>query len=139
MRRSFPTRKKKKEVEYLYIEADEDHVSLQFRDKKGDLTAGENGQKNNCLTVKLVYVHEGIESDVSKSKWHKLVSPYYFCRVCDGKENERFWNEIYEYIESHNELSKIKKVYLNADHRGWIEAVRKRIQGVSYVLDEYHL
>ena len=28
---------KKKEVEYLYIEADEDHVSLQFREKKGDL------------------------------------------------------------------------------------------------------
>lgn len=24
----------KKEIEYLYIEADEDHVSLQFRDKK---------------------------------------------------------------------------------------------------------
>ncbi|MFS6555660.1 UPF0236 family protein, partial [Parabacteroides distasonis] len=29
---------KKKEVEYLYIEADEDHTSLQFQEKKGDLT-----------------------------------------------------------------------------------------------------
>jgi hypothetical protein len=28
--------KEKKEVEYLYIDAHEDHVSLQFRDKKGD-------------------------------------------------------------------------------------------------------
>jgi len=28
----------KKEVEYLYVEADEDHVSLQFREKKGNLT-----------------------------------------------------------------------------------------------------
>ena len=51
----------KKEIEYLYIEADEDHVSLQFRDKKGDLEENENHRKNNCLITKLVYVHEGIE------------------------------------------------------------------------------
>ena len=54
---------KKKEVEYLYIEADEDHVSLQFREKKGDLVENENHQKNNCLITKLVYVHEGIEKE----------------------------------------------------------------------------
>lgn len=47
---------KKKEVEYLYIEADEDHASLQFREKKGDLEENENHQKNNCLITKLVYV-----------------------------------------------------------------------------------
>ena len=33
---------KKKEVEYLYIEADEDHASLQFREKRGDLKENEN-------------------------------------------------------------------------------------------------
>ena len=54
---------KKKELEYLYIEADEDHVSLQYRDKKGDLKKNENGQKNNCLLTKLVYVHEGVEPE----------------------------------------------------------------------------
>ena len=32
---------KKKEVEYLYIEADEDHYNLQFQDKKGDLKYSE--------------------------------------------------------------------------------------------------
>ena len=130
---------KKKELEYLYIEADEDHVSLQYRDKKGDLKKNENGQKNNCLLTKLVYVHEGVEPEAPKSKRYKLVNPYYFCRVCDGKENENFWDEIYEYIESHYELSKIKKIYLSADGGGWIETARKRMQGVSYVLDEYHL
>ena len=35
--------------EYLYIEADEEHVSLQFRDKKRDLRKNEN--KNNCLKL----------------------------------------------------------------------------------------
>lgn len=130
---------KKKEVEYLYIEADEDHVSLQFRDKKGDIRENENGQKNNCLITKLIYIHEGVEPEAPKSKRYKLVNPHYFCRVCDGKDNERLWDEVYKYIESHYELSKVKKVYLNADGGNWIETARKRIRGISYVLDEYHL
>lgn len=53
----------KKVVEYLYVEADEDHVSRQFREKKGDLQETENHQKNNTLISKLVYVHEGLEPD----------------------------------------------------------------------------
>ena len=57
---------KKKVVEYLYIEADEDHASLQFREKKGDLIENENHRKNNCLITKLVYVHEGIEKKHQK-------------------------------------------------------------------------
>ena len=131
--------KKKREVEYLYIEADEDHVSLQFREQKGDLTESSNGQKNNCLITKLVYVHEGIEPEAPQSKRYKLINPHYFCRVCDGKDNEAFWDEIYEYINAHYELEKVKKIYLNADGGGWIETARTRIKGVSYVLDEFHL
>lgn len=53
---------KKKELGYLYIEADEEHGSLQFHEKKGDLAEG-NHQKNNCLITKLIYVHEGIEKE----------------------------------------------------------------------------
>ena len=36
--------KEKNVVEYLYIDADEDHVSLQFREKKGDLVTNEIGR-----------------------------------------------------------------------------------------------
>ena len=46
----------KKEVEYLYIDADEDHVSLQFREKKGDIIENEYHQKNNHAIVKMIYV-----------------------------------------------------------------------------------
>lgn len=81
----------KKEVEYLYIEADEDHASLQFREKKGDLEKNENHQKNNCLITKLVYIHEGIEKEAPKSKRHKLVNPYYFCGTSYGENNTEFW------------------------------------------------
>lgn len=129
----------KKEVDYLYIEADEDHVSLQFKEKKGDLIENENHQKNNCLISKLVYVHEGIERESPKSKRHRLINPYYFCRVCSGKENEEFWDEIYEYIVNHYDLSRVKKIYVNGDGGGWIKSGMKRIAEMTYVLDGFHL
>ena len=137
--RGTETPEQKKEAEYLYIEADEDHVSLQFQEQKGDLLKRGNGQKNNCLIAKLVYVHEGIEPEAPKSERYKLVNPHYFCRVCDGKENEAFWDEVYEYLDAHYDLDKVKKVYLNADGGSWIETARKRMRGISYVLDEFHL
>ena len=129
----------KKEVEYLYIEADEDHVSLQFRERKGDLVTNDYGQKNNCLITKLVYVHEGIEPEAPKSKRYKLINTHYFCRVCEGKENEAFWDEVYEYLDQNYDLEKVKKIYLNADGGGWIETAKTRFKGISYVLDEFHL
>ncbi|MEE1031533.1 MAG: ISLre2 family transposase [Ruminococcus sp.] len=130
---------KKKEVEYLYIEADEDHASLQFREKKGDLKENENHQKNNCLITKLVYVHEGIEKEAPKSKRHKLVNPYYFCGTSYSEDNAAFWDEVYEYINNHYDLDKVKKIYLNADGGGWIKSGMRRIAGIVYVLDGFHL
>ena len=130
---------KKKEVEYLYIDADEDHVSLQFRKQKGDLTENENHQKNNCLITKLVYVYEGIEPEAPGSKRHKLVNPYYFCRVCSGEDNLKFWDEIYDYIDRHYDLEKVKKVYVNGDGGGWIVSGMRRLSGITYVLDGFHL
>ena len=130
---------KKKEVEDLYIEADEDHASLQFREKKGDLKGNENHQKNNCLITKLVYVHEGIEKEAPKSKRNKLVNPYYFCGTGYSEDNAAFWDEVYEYINHHYDLDKVKKIYLNADGGGWIKSGMRRIAGIVYVLDEFHL
>lgn len=131
--------KKKKEVEYLYIEADEDHVSLQFREKKGDLKENEKHRKNNCLITKLAYVHEGIEKEAPKSKRHRLVNPYYFCGTSYGEENAAFWDEIYDYINNNYDVDKIKKIYLNADGGGWIKSGMRRISGIIYVLDEFHI
>lgn len=130
---------KKKAVEYLYIEADEDHVSLQFREKKGDLERNENNMKNNCFLAKLVYVHEGIENEAPQSRRHRLINPHYFCGSGYREDNKDFWDEIYEYIDSHYELDKIKKIYLNSDGGAWIRAGMKRIAGIEYVLDEFHL
>ena len=129
----------KKAVDYLYIDADEDHVSLQFREKKGDLQEDERGRKNNSIIAKLVYVYEGIENESPHSKRHCLVNPYYFSRVCSGEANERFWDEVQDYISSHYDMERIKKIYVNGDGGGWIKAGMKRLEGITYVLDGYHL
>ena len=130
---------RKKEVEYLYIDADEDHIALQFRKEKGDLPENENHQKNNCLLAKLIYVCEGIEKEAPKSSRHRLVNPHYFCSVNTGKGNEEFWDEVYEYLDSRYDLKKVKKIYLNSDGGGWIRSGMKRIAGLVHVLDEFHL
>lgn len=129
----------KKVVEYLYIDADEDHVSLQYRESKGDLKKNENKQKNNCLITKLIYVYESTEKEAPQSRRHRLVNPYYFCGVSSGDGNEKFWDEVYEYIDSHYDLSSVKKIYVNSDGGGWIKAGIKRISGAVHVLDGYHL
>ena len=129
----------KKSVDYLYIEADEDHIALQFREKKGDITENEYHQKNNGAIAKLIYVHEGIEWESDKNKRHVLKNPYYFCRVCEGKENQALWDEVYEYLENTYDLSKVKKIYLSADGGKWITSGKREIAGIMYVLDEFHL
>ena len=140
--------KEKKVVDYLYLEADEDHVSLQFKEKKGDLEQNDFGYKNNCLISKLVYVHEGIQpesiienetGEQKSSKRSELINPHYFGRICAGKENEQFWDEIYSWICNHYDISKIKRIYLNADGGSWIQSAVKRIGGLTYALDEFHL
>lgn len=129
----------KKTVDYLYIDADEDHVSLQYRDYKGDLKKTENNRKNNCQIIKLIYVYEGMEREAPGCKRYRLVNPYYFCGVNTGEGNQKFWDEVYQYIDSHYDLRKIKKIYVNSDGGGWIKAGIKRISGSVHVLDGYHL
>lgn len=129
----------KRVVDYLYIEADEDHVSLQFQNAKGDLVQNADGRKNNSLISKMVYVHEGIEPDAPKSKRHHLKNPRYFADVCGEKENNAFWDRIYRYICDTYEVDQIKRIYLSADGGGWIKSGMKRIHGLIFVMDAFHL
>ena len=129
----------RKVVDYLYIDADEDHTPLQFQKVKGDLEQNEYGRKNNCQITKLIYVYEGVEPEAPKSKRNRLINPYYFCRVCEGQENEELWKEVLEYIERTYDTSRIKKIYLNSDGGGWIKAGTKVIDKAVAVLDGFHI
>ena len=86
-----------------------------------------------------MYVHEGIERESPKSKRHRLINPYYFCRVCSGKENEQFWDEIYEYISNHYDLSRVKKIYINGDGADWIRTGAGMHAKAHFVLDRFHM
>lgn len=129
----------KKQVRYLYIDADEDHVPLQFFEKKGDIEPDENGRKHNRIQVKLVYVYEGIEPESPGSSRYRLIEPHYFSGVYEDKDNEKLWNEVADYIERSYDVENIERIYLNADGGGWIKGCKRRILSVTEVLDEYHI
>ncbi len=135
---NFQTPQQKKVVDYLYIDADEDHYHLQFKEKKGDLEISENGRKLNGAINKIIYVFEDIVPEAPKSKRNKLVNTHYFCRG-EEQDNKELWEEVFAYIEATYDTSKIKKIYLNADGGSWIKSGYKGVTDVTYVLDEFHL
>ena len=129
----------KKVVKALFIDADEAHVSLQYRNKKGDLTRNDNGRKNNSVIEKLVYCYEGIEEETPGSKRHRLINPHYFCSDSAGEDNKSFWERIYAYIDSHYDMGQLEKIYINGDGGAWMEEGKKGIAGVVVTMDEFHL
>ena len=129
----------KRQVPYLYIDADEDHVALQYLEKKGDVRRGEKGYKNNGTINKIVYVYEGIEKEGPASKRRRLVHPYYFCGSYSGEDNRKLWEEVAEYIQNHYDEHCLKKVFLNGDGGSWIRTGKEMIRKTVPVLDEFHL
>ena len=129
----------KRAPRFLFIDADEDHVSLQFQKKKGDLTISGNGRKNNGMITKLVYTYEGIRPESPGSKRNTLINPHYFCSDSESEDNQAFWDRIYSYIDTHYDLGRIERIYLNGDGGTWIEAGKKGINGIIATMDGFHL
>ena len=130
----------KKQVDFLYIDADEDHVSLQFHEQKGDLEINEWGRKENGMITKLVYIYEGIGKEAPMSKRHCLIHPYYFGGAYAGtKGNKELWASVYDFLEKNYDLGHVKKVFLNGDGGAWIKAAKNQFHGITYVMDEFHI
>ena len=129
----------KKEVEYLYIDADEDHVSLQFEEKKGDLIKL-NGYKANTVLSKIVYVYEGKDSEHPSGGKKRLINAKYFSGIYEGnKGNESLWKEVAEYIKYNYDVDKIKRIFINGDGAPWIKSGTKYIEKSTFVIDKFHL
>ena len=128
----------KKVVDYLYIDADEDHYHLQFQCQKGDLVRTESGRKCNGAISKMIYVFEGIEPEAPKSKRNRLINPHYFCRG-EAQDNKELWKEVFAYIEATYDTEKIKRIYINSDGGNWIRNGYRGLSDVTFVLDEFHL
>ena len=113
----FPAQKK--EVETLYVEADEDHIAL---------------QSGKSAMPRLIYVHEGITQQGSR---RILKSPYYLAGL-KGNPGE-LWQEVYEYIEDNYEVKNIKQIYLSGDGAAWIKQGLNYLPKAKFVLDKYHM
>ena len=125
----------KRRVKYLYVEADEDHIALQFHKKKGDIKRWK-GHGDNGQIVKLVYVHEGYEETERKRKQLKEV--VYFGGLYSGKENEKLWREVKGYIEGRYDREAIERIYFQSDGGSWMKKGIEMLGG-SYVVDEFHM
>ncbi|WP_350344234.1 ISLre2 family transposase [Proteinivorax tanatarense] len=104
----------------IYIEADEDHVSIQDGTNK---------------IMKLIYVHEGKEL-VSKGRY-ELQGLRYF--TGNYSSNEDLWLEVANYIDSAYDMDKVEKIFLSGDGAKWIKEGLDWIKGSEYVLDYFHL
>lgn len=114
--------KSKKSIDYLYIEADEDHVAL---------------QTGSSTISKLVYVHEGFEINKGVSKRKSLKNVRYF----DGMDmsTDKLWESVLDYITDIYDLDNIKRIYISGDGASWIRKGTEWIPDCRYVLDNFHL
>lgn len=127
-------RGRKRKVEYLYIDADEDHVSLQYDKEKGDL----KGQIPQCVMPPLIYVYEDVCETFEGSGRNELKNAHYFGGLYDGGPQE-LWKEVDAYIRNNYDEDTLKTVFINGDGAGWIKAGRHAIPKSVFVLDSFHM
>lgn len=115
----------------LYIEADEDHVSLQEkRTKRGDK------KRKNISMPKLAYVHEGIDNEKSVGKRKVLKNVRYFGGVI---ASEDLWLQVAQYIDNQYKEESLETVYISGDGASWIRQGLNWIAKSKFVLDNHHL
>lgn len=108
----------KRQVKTLYLEADEDHISV--RGKRGS-------------QARLIYVHEGCEE---KPRRH-LKNIRHFTSV--AQEPLEFWFEVCDYIATQYDLLSIEDIYLSGDGASWIRTGAETIPKAVFILDRFHI
>lgn len=118
----------------LYIDADEDHVSLQYLEHKGDIA---KRRRINTVMPKIIYVYEGITNENGRNE---LVNEMHFGGVCEDRtENEELWKKVSCYIEESYNMEAMKCIYVNGDGAAWIKAGAKQLEKARFVLDKFHM
>lgn len=125
--------KEKRKVSRLYIDADEDHVSLQYLEKKGDIRK----PRTNTVMPKLVYVYEDVNFDGSR---HELIHCHYFGGDYAGSKGTReLWKEVFDFISESYDEETLEKVYINGDGADWIRTGAEMHAKARFVLDRFHM
>lgn len=124
----FEKPEKKKCVEYLYLEADEDHIHKQEKNASG---------KKKGMIGKLLYLYEGQEEKNGRRELNRVF--YLGGLYCGSEENHHLFRRMQEYIETNYETKYLKKVYISGDCGAWIKAGVSDIDKGVMVMDKYHL
>src|SRR5690606_26161112 len=94
-------------------------------------------KKRNIIMPRLVYVHEGFDSDKSTQKRKVLKNVRYFGGVYNNSED--LWIEVANYIEAQYDVDSIESIYLSGDGASWIKQGLNWLPKSKFVLDNYHL
>lgn len=117
----------KKQCEYLYIEADEDHIARQKDDPEKDGIIG-----------KLVYLFEG-KKEICSGRRILVGTHYHGGLYAGSRKNRMLWEEVQRYIEAHYDTDYLKRVYISGDGASWIKAGKDYVYKSVLVADKYHL
>ena len=124
----------KKTLKSIYIDADEDHVSLQYLEHKGDIRK----PRINTVMPRIIYVYEGVDTDEKGRP--KLINTKYFGGVYDGQDaTSRLWTEVLNYLNEAYDMEAVEKIYINGDGAAWIRTGEKIIPKSKFALDKYHM
>ena len=107
-------------VKQLYVEADEDHVSLQ------------NGK---TTIVKLVYIHEGVRQE---GKRRILVNPVYLTSPLE-ESPDKLWEKVSDYIGEQYDADALERIFLSGDGAPWIRTGEDWLYPCIPILDSFHV
>lgn len=125
--------KEKKKVKYLFIEADEDHISEQH----GDST---KPKENKNFISKLVYIYESKENVKGYKNRKELKNTFYFSGLYPGKDgNLKLWGKVQDYIDKTYDTEEIKRIFVSGDGAKWIKSGAEYLDKGLFCADKYHL
>lgn len=108
--------KKKKKISELYIQADEDHVSL---------------QDGNTAMPRLITIYE-------ENRDGKLIGKKKFGGIYTN-DIDSLWEEVYTYIENNYEYENISQIYIMGDGANWIKTGLEWLPRSIYISDRFHI
>lgn len=127
----FDVQEEKKKCEYLFIEADEDHVAEQH---------GRLKKENSGFISRLAYIYEYKQENPKVKGRKELVNTHYFSGLYEGSKGvERFWQEIQKYIEANYDTEALKQVFISGDGASWIKSAATYVDCGLYCVDKYHM
>lgn len=109
----------KRQVKVLYVNADEDHISL---------------QDGSTTVVPLISIHEGV---IQQGKRGRCINPHYISSY--GKPIEDLWLEAAKWIDQTYDVDYLERIYLHGDGAAWIKEGLNWLPVAKMVLDRYHL